>query len=256
MGKGKQALGKKQRKVKRKIIRIDEEKCNGCGNCVVNCLEGALRIIDGKAKLVNESFCDGLGACIGECPTGALVIEEREADSFDEEAVKKHLEEEKKSTVETALPCGCPGTAVKEIRREEKSSCNLIEHRSQLKNWPVQIHLVPPNAPYLKGAKLLVAADCTPCAFADFHNRFLKGRVLLLGCPKLHDAEFYRLKLSQIFKENKIESVNVVFMEVPCCFGLVDTVQRALGESGAKVPIDLTKVGINGEVLETKRVDI
>ncbi|MCX7703322.1 MAG: 4Fe-4S binding protein [Planctomycetota bacterium] len=249
---------RKAKKERRKIVRIDEEKCDGCGNCVVNCPEGALKIIGGKARLVKESFCDGLGACIGECPTGALTIEERQAEPFDEEAVRERIKEERMK--EEPLPCGCPGSTVMEVKKEKRRNkekrivCREESIPSRLRNWPIQIHLVPPNAPYLKEAELLVAADCTPCAFADFHYRFLNNRILLLGCPKLHDAEFYRLKLYRIFKENDIKSVDVVFMEVPCCYGLVHLIQKAIAESKKKIPLKLTKVGIDGEIREERLV--
>lgn len=232
---------------RRKIIRIDEEKCDGCGRCVIACAEGAIQIVDGKARLVSEVYCDGLGACIGECPRGALTIEEREAEEFDEEAVKAHLASIKKSE----LSCGCPGSALRSIKRESgvvEGPTDEIE--SALTNWPVQIHLVPPGAPYLNGAHLLVAADCVPPSYGEFHRKMLAGKVLLLGCPKLHDAEFYRLKLTQILKENDVEAIDVAYMEVPCCAALTHAVRKAVSDSGKKIPINMRKVTIDGRIAE------
>jgi Pyruvate/2-oxoacid:ferredoxin oxidoreductase delta subunit len=236
----------------RNVVRIDDEKCDGCGECVTACAEGAIQVIDGKARLISETYCDGLGACLGECPRDAITIEEREADEFDEEAVRRHLEEEKSGTLE----CGCPGSASQVIERcELQDKKGETSHEtavpSQLGNWPVQIQLLPAKAPYFEGASLVIAADCVPFAFADFHRRFLAGKTLLIGCPKLDSADFYRKKLAQIFIQNDIKSVDVVYMEVPCCFGLVHLVHESLKESGKDIPLKLTKVGIRGEILET-----
>ena len=247
----------------RKIIKIDEEKCDGCGQCVPACVEGALQIIDGKARLVSEQYCDGLGACLGECPQGAITIEERVAEEFDEAAVEHHLGEQAADTVSecpAAAPAGgCPGMAAVALSQpcvDEQPAASPEGHPSpsRLGNWPVQLRLVPVEAPYLQGARLLIAADCVPFAFADFHRRFLTGRVLLIGCPKLDDAELYRQKLAEIFTTNDIESVDILHMEVPCCFGLVRLVQLALEDSGKRIPMSVTKVGVRGEILETSQL--
>jgi Pyruvate/2-oxoacid:ferredoxin oxidoreductase delta subunit len=247
----------------RNIVTIDEENCDGCGLCVPACDEGAIQIIDGKAKLVSEVYCDGLGACLGECPNDAITIEEREAEEFDEKAVEHHLahleerahEEVPAHGESESLPCGCPGSAVQEISRGDKASpvenvAAAEDIPSQLSNWPVQMHLVPVNAPYLQGADVLLAADCTPFALADFHRKLLKDRILLVGCPKLDDAEFYSRKLTEILKQNDTKSLTVVYMEVPCCFGLVALARKALEDSGVDIPFTIIKVGIRGDILE------
>lgn len=260
--------------MKRKIIRIDAEKCNGCGQCVTGCAEGAIQIVDGKAKLVSEVYCDGLGACIGECPVGALTLEEREAPDYDQSAVDRHLAATGRAPhaaphaqvhaapaagVTSARPSfqGCPGSMARSLQAggpPAPSACPgnaAAAHSAQstLGNWPVQLSLVPVNAPYLERASLLLAADCTAFAFPDFHRRFLKGKVALIGCPKLDDSGFYREKLAQIIQANDIEFIHVVYMEVPCCGGLVRLVQGAVADSGHKVPVKLTKIGINGDIL-------
>lgn len=234
----------------RNVITIDEDRCDGCGQCVNACAEGAIKVIDGKARLVSETYCDGLGACLGECPQDAITLEEREAAEFDEEAVRQRL------GGEPATPPSCPGSAARTIER-----CEILGMKgepgatadipSRLGNWPVQLQLVPARAPYFENADLVIAADCAPFAFADFHRRFLEGKVLLIGCPKLDSAEFYRKKFAQIFIQNEIRSIEVAYMEVPCCFGLVHLVHEALKESGKQIPLTLTKVGISGDILET-----
>ena len=219
----------------RKIIVIDEEKCNGCGQCVTGCAEGAIALIDGKAKLVSEVYCDGLGACIGECPVGALTLVEKEAPEYDQAAVDKHL-----ATIGRAphaAASACPGAAPA-----------MAPTQSQLGNWPLQLSLMPINAPYLERATLLMAADCTAFAYPDFHRHFVKGKVAIIGCPKLDDAAAYREKLAKIIQANHIEFIHVVYMEVPCCGGLVRLVQQAVADSGCKVPVKLTKIGISGEI--------
>ena len=240
------------RKNVRPIIRIEEEKCDGCGLCATACHEGAIAIVDGKARLVSESFCDGLGACLGDCPKGAITIEEREADAFDEDAVAR-AQEQKKTPGQ--LPCGCPGTMARTLSTPApKAETNLSPAVSRLQNWPIQLSLVPVNAPYLKGARLVLAADCTAIACPDFHARFLGGKILLMGCPKLDDAAFYQEKIGAILKENAIESIDVVYMEVPCCGGLVRLVQNAIEEARVPVSLTLAKVGIQGETLERETV--
>ncbi len=248
----------------REIIKIDEKKCDGCGQCVPACVEGALQIIDGKARLVREQYCDGLGACLGECPQGAITIEERMADEFDEKAVKEHLAKDAAAEASpqphaAAPAAGCPGAvafALDQPAADEPAVSSLADgpSSSRLGNWPVQLRLLPVEAPYLQGARLLIAADCVPFALADFHQRFLTGHVLLVGCPKLDDAQLYRQKLAQIFATNDIQSVDVVHMEVPCCFALVRLVQLALQDSGKQIPADVTKVGVRGEILETSQL--
>jgi ferredoxin len=239
----------------RNVVNIDEEKCDGCGECVTACVEGAIQVMDGKARLISETYCDGLGACLGECPQDAITIEEREAEEFDEEAVRRHMEEGGESD---KLECGCPGSASQVIERcelqdKKGETCHETAVPSQLGNWPVQIQLVPTKAPYFEGASLVIAADCVPFAFADFHRRFLAGKTLLIGCPKLDSADFYRKKFAQIFIQNDIKSIDVVYMEVPCCFGLVHLVHESLKESGKNIPLTLIKVGIRGDIIETIR---
>ena len=217
----------------RKIIRNDQEKCDGCGQCVTGCAEGAIQLVNGKAALISETYCDGLGACIGECPVSALTIEEREAPEYSQAEVDKHL-----ANIGRLPHSVCPASAA--IAQPPVAA---------LGNWPVQLSLVPVTAPYLDRASLLIAADCTAFAFPDFHRRFLKGKVALIGCPKLDDAAFYREKLANIIQMNQVEFIHVVYMEVPCCGGLVRLVQGAVADSGCKVPVKLTKIGIGGEAL-------
>jgi ferredoxin len=232
---------------------------------VLACAEGAIKIVDGKARLISESYCDGLGACIGDCPQGAITVEQREAAAFDEKAVHEHLARQAQSTAGTAacsggggdLPCGCPGSTAQTLVRDSVADSKTIEAESgaapsQLGQWPVQIHLVPPHAPYLERAKLLITADCVPFAFADFHRRFLAGRAVLVGCPKLDDAGFYRAKLAQILGQNDIQSIEVVHMEVPCCHGLLKIVREALADAGKEIPLTVTTVGIRGDIVETR----
>ncbi len=230
----------------RKIIKIDEEKCNGCGACAVACHEGAIEMIGGKAKLTREDYCDGLGDCLPACPTGAITFEMREAPEYDEAAVKRA----QATKVPTTLPCGCPGTQSRAIKRE--TTCD-VEYSSpatsQLSQWPVQIKLVPVNAPYFDGANLLVAADCTAYAYGDFHNRFIRNRVTLIGCPKLDEGD-YAEKLTAIIKNNDIKSVTVVRMEVPCCGGIENAVKRALMASGKFIPWSVVTVSTDGRIIE------
>ena len=233
--------------VRRKIIEIDEERCTGCGNCVTSCSEGALAIVDGKAKVVNEVFCDGLGACIGDCPEDALRIVERDAPEFDEEAVKEHLAE----TRAEPEPCGCPSSAPMLLKRGPRPEDASSEPASgtpasELVNWPVQWRLVQPSAPFFKGVDMLIAADCVPFAHAGFHRTFIKGRPLVIGCPKLDEQGAFLDKLSLLFRDAKPRSVTVVVMEVPCCSGLVQMVQEAIRRSGMDIPLETHVVGIDG----------
>lgn len=241
--------------MKRNIIKIDEEKCNGCGICINACHEGALRLIDGKARLISESYCDGLGACLPECPTGAISVEEREAEAFDEEAVKVNIEKLKQQKSIKPMACGCPGTHAKTIERRPASpshsthedSCGC--HESQLRQWPCQIKLVSPQAPYFEGAHLLVAADCTAFAYANFHKDFMRNKITIIGCPKLDDVD-YSEKLAAILSYNEIRSMTVLRMEVPCCGGLAQAAKTALVKSGKMIPWNIVTITTDGQVLE------
>ncbi len=235
----------------RAIIRIDEEKCNGCGLCVPACEEGALQIVNGKAKLVSEVYCDGLGNCLGECPQGALTIEEREADAFDHEAMQKHVAASAPAACPSGPFHGCPGSMAMRLSAEtEAPSAPVAPATSRLGNWPVQLHLLPENAPYLDGADLLLAADCTAFAVPDFHDRLLAGRVLVIGCPKLDDGAAYLAKLTRILASNDVRSLTVAHMEVPCCTGLLMIARQALERSGKSLPFRSLCIGIRGSVGE------
>lgn len=239
----------------RKVVKIDEEKCNGCGLCIPNCAEGAIQIVDGKAKLISDKFCDGLGACLGHCPEDAITVIEREAEEFDEKAVEIHLHKQKETT-QTPKPQhelhvgGCPSSRVLQFQAPKPSMDFGPKGSSvsELTQWPVQLKLVPDEAPYFQDADLLIAADCVPFAYPDFHQDFLKGKALVVGCPKLDDIQLYREKLTAIFKANTIKSVTVPFMEVPCCFGLVKVTEDAIEASGKDIPFKKVKIGIRGEI--------
>jgi NAD-dependent dihydropyrimidine dehydrogenase PreA subunit len=235
--------------MKRKIVSIDEEKCNGCGLCIPNCAEGAIKIIDGKARLIDDSFCDGLGACLGHCPQDAITVIERDAPEFSEEAVKKHLNVIKKpQRAPHPMPHACPGSMAMDFRGERKASAVASARQNpELRQWPVQLMLVSPEAPYFKNAELLVAADCVPFAYPNFHSDFLAGKSLIIGCPKLDDAEFYIDKLTEMLKKNNIKGITLVNMEVPCCFGLQRIVEEAIQRSGKVLPIRQTVITIRGE---------
>lgn len=273
--------------MKRKIIKIDEEKCTGCGVCIPDCPEGALQVIDGKARLVSDLFCDGLGACIKTCPTGAMTTEEREAEAYDEYKVmdnvvkagqnvikahlihlKNHAQDEffnqavdylKKNNIEVPvleeqkLPCGCPGTMQKdlsEMKRQAQLPAQDINLVSELNNWPIQLKLLNSSAPYLKNADLLIAADCTAFAYPNFHQKFLKNKVLIMFCPKLDsDSSVYVDKLTSIFKNQEIQSVTIVHMEVPCCGGVETIIKEALLESGKNIIIKDYTVSMTGELI-------
>lgn len=240
-------------KIRREIIHIDEEKCDGCGLCVPACAEGALQIIDGKARLVGERLCDGLGACLGDCPRGAISVEVREAEAFDTEAVEDHLRslQGEVAVGETAaiFPVNC-STVVPEREREAVETGDEAGARpaSELTHWPVQLRLVPPVAKFLQKPHLLVAADCVPFAYADFHCRFLKGKALLIGCPKFDDAAYYFQKLVEIFQNNRPEKITVLMMEVACCSGLSQLVAKACSEAGLEVSLEKIVIGIDGEI--------
>ena len=237
----------------RKIIHIDEDKCNGCGLCATACHEGAIDIIDGKAKLVRENFCDGFGDCLPGCPTGAITFEEREAPAYDEAAVheskkKKELQEKMKHLHEG----GCPGSRMRMLEQPGEAGSNIAEpmrQAPQLRNWPVQIKLAPINAPYFNKAKLLIAADCTAYAYANFHQKFMCGKVTLVGCPKL-DAVDYSEKLTEIIRSNEIQEVTIVRMEVPCCGGLEMAAKKALQASGKFIPWQVVTISIDGKILD------
>lgn len=239
----------------RKIVKINEERCNGCGLCIPNCAEGALQIIDGKARLISDTFCDGLGACLGHCPQDAITVIEREADAFDEKAVETHLHEKKKTHPEhqpQAKPAfgGCPSSRPMEFRISDRNigADSARPQPSMLSHWPVQLKLVPVKAPFFENADLLIAADCVPFAYANFHHDFLRGKAVVMGCPKLDDIEFYIEKLTKIFKENSLRSITSPYMEVPCCHGLIRAIEEALKASGKNIPFKKVKVGIQGDI--------
>lgn len=278
---------------KRQIIKIDEIKCNGCGLCIPNCPEGAIQIIDGKARLISDLFCDGLGACIGHCPQGAITIEEREAQEYDERKVMENIVKQGKNVIMAHLEhlkehnqdkylkeavdflkdkniqvpfkeakahaehahglSGCPGAKIMDFRKKEEPGNKekaISKGESELRQWPVQIMLVPPFAPYLNNADLLIAADCVPFAYPDFHQDLLKDKILLVGCPKLDDMQIYEEKIAQILKENNIKSITYAHMEVPCCFGLVSIIKEAISRSGKNTPFKEIIISIKGERLK------
>jgi len=242
----------------RKIIEIDEELCNGCGNCVLACAEGAIQIIDGKAKVIADKYCDGLGACIGDCPEDALHIIEREADDFDEEAVEELLKQQKADKKEAApVGCGCPSTTISTFPTANDTSCDCANKpaiqssggASSLGHWPVQIKLVPAGAPFLKDSNLVIAADCVPVAYPTFHADFLKGNTVMIGCPKFHNADENVEKLSQVFKVSGIKSITAVIMEVPCCSAMPMIIKKALEKAGVDIPYKEVVVSYRGEIL-------
>lgn len=239
-------------KVLRKIIEIDEELCDGCGKCVPGCAEGALQIIDGKARVVADKYCDGLGDCVGECPTGALKIIEREADEFDKEAVEEYLTEKEM----TVLPCGCPSSNIQTFEtfascQEANKPADIGESsESALTHWPVQIRLVPASAPFLQGADLLILADCGAVAFPTLHRDLLKGKVVMMGCPKFDDVHDYINRFADIFKIAGIKSVTTVVMEVPCCSGLPMIVKKGMEAAGKEIPMEKVVLSTRGEIIK------
>ena len=241
--------------MKRKIVQIDESKCNGCGLCVNACHEGALKLIDGKARLISDSYCDGLGDCLPECPVDAIQIVERDALAYDEEAVKKNMAQK------PPLPCGCPRSHAKTLERKPavesaaQAGCcstpqNSASAESQLRQWPCQIKLVPPSAPYFDNAHLLIAADCTAYAYAGIHNDFMRNKITLIGCPKLDDTD-YSVKFAEILRLHEIKSITVLRMEVPCCGGIVQAVKKALLDSGKMIPWNVVTISTDGSILDT-----
>ena len=255
----------------REMVKIDEEKCDGCGLCVPSCAEGAIQIIDGKARLVADNLCDGLGACLGDCTQGAITIEKREADEFDEEAVSERLQEigrepqhhahavpahgggcpsaQVQSFAAPSPAGGCPSARLMDFATEPAAETSEAGQRpSELRQWPVQMHLVPPTAPFLQNAEVLLAADCVPFAYADFHKDMLKDKALLIGCPKLDDGQAYLQKLTQMLQHGSIKKLSVAVMEVPCCSGLVAISRQAVAASGKDIPLEIITVGIKGEI--------
>jgi Pyruvate/2-oxoacid:ferredoxin oxidoreductase delta subunit len=257
----------------RKIIRIDEEKCNGCGQCVPSCAEGAIAVVDGKARLVSETYCDGLGNCLGTCPQDAITIEEREAGEFDAKATEEHLKKEKKTPAPRGGDAartnatggvqgsaahgggGCPGGRSFALgNKRHGSGTEEAPSDSQLANWPVKLVLAPPTAGYYQGATLVLAADCVPFAYANFHRRFLAGKTLLTACPKFGETDVHLDRLTGILKGNDIRGIEVLFMEVPCCFGLVALARQAVSDAGKDIPLKLVKIGIRGDILDEEDV--
>ncbi len=253
----------------RKMVKIDEEKCNGCGLCVPACAEGAIQIVDGKAKLVADNLCDGLGACLGDCPEDAITIEEREADEFDEAAVEDHLksigrepqphEHEPvapgggcpsaavKSFAAPAAGGGCPSARMMNFSEEKEEGAGVGSRPSRLAQWPIQLHLVPPTAPFFQNADVVLAADCAPFAYADFQEDLLKGKALAIACPKLDDTTPYIDKLTAMITQSNIQSLTVVHMEVPCCNGLIMMAKQAIAQSGKDIPFETVCIGIRGD---------
>lgn len=238
-------------KVIRKIIEIDQEKCDGCGNCVPSCAEGAIQIIDGKAKVIGDKYCDGLGACLGDCPKDALRLVERQADEYDEQAVHAHLENQKTATA--SPPKGCPSQQVKtfpiSLGPQKKEGTDTCAGNSALGHWPVQLRLIPAAAPFLKDATLLITADCVPVAAPTFHSDYLKGKVVMLGCPKFDEADLYIEKLADIFTQNNIQGITMMVMEVPCCSKMKWIVERAMEKSGESIPVEQVTISTTGQVL-------
>lgn len=248
-------------KVKRKIIEIDESRCDGCGNCIPACAEGAIQLVDGKAKVVSDKFCDGLGACLGECPNNALRVIEREAEEFDEEAVEEYLKSRLHEPLRPAstVISGCPSAQARcfgnPLPRAKGGPAPLSGTvGSRLTHWPIKIRLVPPQAPFLQGADLLVVADCAGVAYPAFHQEFLAGKVVLMGCPKFDDTEMYVQKFSEIFFRAAVRSVTVVVMEVPCCHGLPYIVKKGMERAAQEIPIEVAVISAQGTILERRRV--
>ena len=240
----------------RKLITIDEGKCDGCGQCATACHDGAIQIIDGKANLISESYCDGLGDCIGECPRDAITIVEREADAYDQVAVDAHLARmtAEKQQPPTPASCACPGAAVQTFESRTEPGRDAVDRPSRLAQWPVLLNLVPPSAPFLKGADLLISADCVAYATANFHDHYLAGRTLLVGCPKFDDVQHCYEKLKVMFTEAQPRSITVVRMQVPCCGGPSNVLLRARNETVPDTDLSIVTIGIKGEELSVEVV--
>lgn len=250
--------------VKRKIIQIDELLCDGCGECITSCPDGALQIIGGKAKVVKESFCDGLGACIGECPMNALSIVEAEVDPFDEAAVQVHQDQINRQNAtkrintlkhSTHAGSGCPSSRVMSFEKVGNDK-SYNEIPSQLRQWPIQLHLVPPNAPYFMNADIALVADCVPFSYGNFHNDYLSKFPIAIGCPKLDDTHLYFEKIKLIIEQSNPRSIKILIMEVPCCSGLLQITKQAILATQAHIPVEITVIGINGQILSTHIIDI
>ena len=240
--------------VLRNIVIIDEEKCNGCGECVSACAEGAIEIIDGTAKLVSDVYCDGLGACLGHCPQDAITVQQREAAEFDEEATKAHLAEKKSPSGKSDF--ACPGMMAQNLREKSEAGESVAGPiQSQLSHWPVQLKLVSPAASYFTNADLLLVADCVPFAMGDFHNKFLTNHSIVVGCPKLDDSQFYIEKLAQILGTSKLNSLTVIHMEVPCCSGLTHIAKEAIAESGVAISFEDITIDLRGNVIRTETIN-
>jgi len=248
---------------RRKVIQIDEARCDGCGECVVSCAEGAIAVVDGKARLISEVYCDGLGACLGHCPQGAISIEEREAEAFDEAKTQEHLKQLRvQKAIAGPIPVmstahQCPGSIMRSLGQRATPGTPLDSvasgaAASELTNWPVQLTLVSPEAPYFKGADILFVADCVPFACGDFHQRFMRGKPIIIGCPKLDQPQFYAEKMADIVRTAKPRSLAVIHMEVPCCSGLTRIAQHAVAAAGSDVPLVDVTVSIQGEVLDSQ----
>ncbi len=242
--------------VLRNIVKIDENKCDGCGLCISACAEGAIKLINGKAKLISETYCDGLGACLGHCPQDAITVEQRQCAEFDEKAVDEHLEKEKTAAKTTAGSAGkfvCPGIAAKKINKPKSPADGNVA--SQLSQWPIQLSLISPAAQAFDDTSLLIAADCVAFAMGDFHSKLLKGKSVVIACPKLDETAPYISKLAEIFAKKNIKSLTVAHMEVPCCFGLRRIVEEAINKSGKKIAFQNLTVGIGGEVIKTETIE-
>jgi len=252
-------------KGQRKIIEIDEKKCNGCGRCMIACPEGALELVNGKAKIVKDIYCDGLGACIGECPEGALKIIEREAGSFDEEAVEKRKRRGRKPLAQgqkaprpvkpakfkESLPCGCPSSTVMDLKTTRNPGPGTAgEIHSELSHWPIKLKLLPPEAPFLKGANLVLLADCAAAAYPNLHPHLLRGRAIVMACPKFDDLDGHINRLAAILEASRPKSLTVVIMEVPCCRGLLFAAEKAIELSGVKVPLIRMVISRDGKILD------
>lgn len=249
-------------KIIRKIIEIDEERCNGCEQCVTACAEGALKNVDGKVRLISDVYCDGLGACLRECPKDAIRLIDREAEEFNEEEVRRHLKEKQRTEKSTdPMACGCPSSHIKMLKPLGLTTGQSAHHsaasysgNSALLQWPIQIRLIPPSAKFLKSTHLLVAADCTPAAYPNFHKDFLQGRILMIGCPKFDDAEDYIQRFSAIFKEADIQSITVLSMEVPCCSKMAVIVKKGMELAGKDVPMEDVVIDIHGGILKRTQI--